>query len=366
MNYKDIIQILAGHPLVKDATKWMKSKSQNLQINGLQASGKGMMLSAIQQKSKAKMLVVMEDAETAAYLYNDINRAMPTGECGLIPSSYKKSPKHGAIDLASEIMRADALNIMSKTQNSRCENKNSQSDNEWLIITSPEGLIERVAPQQTLHSHRITIKKSEEIDHEQLIQTLNEWQFELVEFVYEPGQYALRGSIIDIFSFANERPYRIDFWGDTVESIRIFDIEKQLSINEIDSIDILPNISVKNNKESISIFNFIPEDTIICWANLTFTIERLNEIYNETLVKQHSEKNIADLLNLLLNGNIAKEQIANFKQIILKNSSLNNSSDIHKTEVDINNFRLVDYCYYNCCEPDDYFDEQSDPFYDEV
>ena len=88
MNYNDIIQILAGHPLVKDATKWIKSKSQNLQINGLQASGKGMMLGAIQQKSKAKMLVVMEDAETAAYLYNDINRAILTGQCGLLPSSY--------------------------------------------------------------------------------------------------------------------------------------------------------------------------------------------------------------------------------------------------------------------------------------
>ena len=350
MDYSQIIQILKKHPLTKNITKWIKSKSQTLQINGLQTSGKSMMMSAIWQTSKSKILYVAEDAETAAYFYNDINRVIPASQCGLLPSSYKKSPKHGAIDLASEIMRADALNIMSKTQNSRCENKNSQSDNEWLIITSPEGLIERVAPQQTLHSHRITIKKSEEIDHEQLIQTLNEWQFELVDFVYEPGQYALRGSIIDIFSFANERPYRIDFWGDTVESIRIFDIEKQLSINEIDSIDILPNISVKNNKESISIFNFIPEDTIICWANLTFTIERLNEIYNETLVKQHSEKNIADLLNLLLNGNIAKEQIANFKQIILKNSSLNNSSDIHKTEVDINNSSL-------------YFNQSAQPLY---
>ena len=311
MNYKDIIQILTGHPLVKDTTKWMKSKSQNLQINGLQASGKGMMLSAIQQKSKAKMLVVMEDAETAAYLYNDINRAMPTGECGLLPSSYKKSPKHGGLDLASEIMRTDALNIIHNSQN-----------NGWLIITSPEGLIERVATQQTFEKKRLTIRKGEEIDSELIVRSLTEWGFEFVEFVYEPGQYAQRGSIIDIFSFSNERPYRIDLWGDEVESIRIFDIEKQLSINEIDEINILPNVTAKGDKDTVSIFNFLPQDTVICWANMTFAIERINDIYDDTLIKQHSEKNVADVLNLLINGNIAKEQMANFRHITLKNTSL--------------------------------------------
>ena len=315
MNYNDIIQILAGHPLVKDATKWMKSKSQNLQINGLQASGKGMMLGAIQQKSKAKMLVVMEDAETAAYLYNDINRAIPTGQCGLLPSSYKKSPKHGGLDLASEIMRTDALNII-----------HNPHDNGWLIITSPEGLIERVATKQTFEKKRLTIRKGEEIDTETIIRSLTEWGFELVEFVYEPGQYAQRGSIIDIFSFSNERPYRIDLWGDEVESIRIFDIEKQLSINEIDEINILPNVTSKSNKETVSIFNFLPQDTIICWANMTFAIERINDIYDDTLIKQHSEKNVADVLNLLINGNIAKEQIVDFRHITLKNTHILNNA----------------------------------------
>ena len=315
MNYNDIIQILSGHPLVKDATKWMKSKSQNLQINGLQASGKGMMLGAIQQKSKAKMLVVMEDAETAAYLYNDINRAIPTGQCGLLPSSYKKSPKHGGLDLASEIMRTDALNII-----------HNPHDNGWLIITSPEGLIERVATKQTFEKKRLTIRKGEEIDTETIIRSLTEWGFELVEFVYEPGQYAQRGSIIDIFSFSNERPYRIDLWGDEVESIRIFDIEKQLSINEIDEINILPNVTAKSNKETVSIFNFLPQDTIICWANMTFAIERINDIYDDTLIKQHSEKNVADVLNLLINGNIAKEQIVDFRHITLKNTHILNNT----------------------------------------
>ena len=315
MNYNDIIQILSGHPLVKDATKWMKSKSQNLQINGLQASGKGMMLGAIQQKSKAKMLVVMEDAETAAYLYNDINRAIPTGQCGLLPSSYKKSPKHGGLDLASEIMRTDALNII-----------HNPHDNGWLIITSPEGLIERVATKQTFEKKRLTIRKGEEIDTETIIRSLTEWGFELVEFVYEPGQYAQRGSIIDIFSFSNERPYRIDLWGDEVESIRIFDIEKQLSINEIDEINILPNVTSKSNKETVSIFNFLPQDTIICWANMTFAIERINDIYDDTLIKQHSEKNVADVLNLLINGNIAKEQIVDFRHITLKNTHILNNT----------------------------------------
>ena len=286
MNYNDIIQILAGHPLVKDATKWMKSKSQNLQINGLQASGKGMM-----------------------------HRAIPTGQCGLLPSSYKKLPKHGGLDLASEIMRTDALNII-----------HNPHDNGWLIITSPEGLIERVATKQTFEKKRLTIRKGEEIDTEAIIRSLTEWGFELVEFVYEPGQYAQRGSIIDIFSFSNERPYRIDLWGDEVESIRIFDIEKQLSINEIDEINILPNVTAKSNKETVSIFNFLPQDTIICWANMTFAIERINDIYDDTLIKQHSEKNVADVLNLLINGNIAKEQIVDFRHITLKNTNLLNSA----------------------------------------
>ena len=320
MIYKDIIQILAGHPLVKDITKWINSDSKGLQLNGLQASGKGMMLSAIQQTSEAKMLVVMEDAETAAYLYNDINRAMPTGRCGLLPSSYKKSPKHGGLDLASEIMRTDALNIIHKTTpNSSLLTPHS---NGWLIVTSPEGLIERVTPQQTFETKRLGIRKGEEVDSEKVIRSLAEWGFELVEFVYEPGQYAQRGSILDIFSFSNERPYRIDFWDNEIESIRVFDIEKQLSINEVEEINILPNVTAKGDKETISIFNFLPSDTIICWSNMTFAIERINDIYDDTLIKQHSEKNVADVLNLLINGNIAKEQIANFRHITLKNSSL--------------------------------------------
>ncbi len=350
MNYKDIIQILAGHPLIKDITKWMNSDSKGLQLNGLQASGKGMMLNAIQQVSGAKMLVVMEDAETAAYLYNDINRAMPTGKCGLLPSSYKKSPKHGGLDLASEIMRTDALNIMHNAQitttpstpnsklstkcspklgelserlrgmqtlNSKLSTLNSKLNNGWLIVTSPEGLIERVTPQQTFETKRLTIRKGEIVDSEKVIHSLAEWGFELVEFVYEPGQYAQRGSILDIFSFSNERPYRIDFWDDEVESIRVFDIEKQLSINEVEEISILPNVTAKGDKETISIFNFLPSDTIICWANMTFAIERINDIYDDTLIKQHSEKNVADVLNILINGNIAKEQIANFRHIYL-------------------------------------------------
>ncbi|MEE1090564.1 MAG: CarD family transcriptional regulator, partial [Paludibacteraceae bacterium] len=138
-------------------------------------------------------------------------------------------------------------------------------------------------------------------------------------------QYAQRGSILDIFSFSNERPYRIDFWDDEVESIRVFDIEKQLSINEIEEISILPNVTAKGDKETVSIFNFLPSDTIICWANMTFAIERINDIYDDTLIKQHSEKNVADVLNILINGNIAKEQIANFRHITLKKSSLLNS-----------------------------------------
>ena len=329
MIYKDIIQQLTRHPLVKDITKWMKSNSNGLQLNGLQASGKGMMLSAIQQSSEAKMLIVMEDAETAAYLYNDINRAMPAGTCGLLPSSYKKSPKHGGLDLASEIMRTDALNIIHNSQfiihnykNSNLSPLTSNLNNGWLIVTSPEGLIERVTPQQTFETKRLTIHKGEEIDSEKIIHSLAEWGFELVEFVYEPGQYAQRGSILDIFSFSNERPYRIDFWDNEIESIRVFDIEKQLSINEVEEISILPNVTAKSDKETVSIFNFLPSDTIICWANMTFAIERINDIYDDTLIKQHSEKNIADVLNLLINGNIAKEQIANFRHITLKNSSL--------------------------------------------
>ena len=123
MNYKDIIQLLATHPMLKDVARWMDSNAQSLHLGGLHASGKSMMLSTIQQTTGMKMLVVAEDAETAAYLYNDINRAMPVGKCGLLPSSYKKSPKHGGLDLASEIMRTDALNIMHETRDTRHETR---------------------------------------------------------------------------------------------------------------------------------------------------------------------------------------------------------------------------------------------------
>ncbi len=301
MQLQDITSKIARHPHFTTIAKWIKGSDNALHIKGLSASGKNIFFSALASKTAVRLLIIMPTADDATYAYNDIARSINSDtRIALLPSSFRKSIKHGERDMANEIMRTDALNILS-------------SADYFIVISSPEGICERVSTQADISSSRISISQGDSIDMELLVEKLLGYGFEQVDFVFQPGQFSQRGSILDIFSFSNERPYRIDFFGDNIDSIRTFDIEKQLSIDNQEKIDILADLSKNQHSPSISLLNYITPDTVVCCKNLNDITAQLNQIYDDNLVHRNKAESTAELLDIIINGEIFKEQITPFR-----------------------------------------------------
>lgn len=304
MDLKLLSDRLAFHPAVNGVSEWVadKKNGRSVYLSGLRASGKNLFFASLFNAVPSKLLVVFEDYETAAYAYNDLNQVLDRDKVAILPSSYKKSFKHGDMDMASEILRTDALNLFA-------------SSDTFLVVSSPEGIIERVVQNELFGKKKIFLSVGQSVDTETLVDSLTNFGFEQVDFVYEPGQFSRRGSIIDIFSFSCERPFRIDFFGDEIESIRTFDIEKQLSIDKKSEVSIIPDLNRDKKNKAVSILNFIPEDTIIAFADFDYTVNRLNSIYDDALVAKNKISRTADLMQDLTTGTVFKEQISGFRLI---------------------------------------------------
>ena len=300
MLLSDFQNLYHHHPHLKAILAWYESgKAGHLYARGLLASSKALLLGALFEEHKMPMLIILDDAESAAYCYNDISQAIGKEKVNYFPSAYKRSPKHGELDTANAILRTDTLSRIA-------------SGNPYIVVTSPEGLAETVITQGELVTQRLILKVGQEIDVTDLSEELHSYGFEQVDFVYEPGQYSLRGSIVDVFSFTHERPYRLDFFGDEIDTIRTFDIEKQLSLEPVQEIAIVPNVAQNTGGKTISLLEYLPEDTLIVLQNSTYTSERINQIYDETLVKRNEKEFLPDLLEILITGEIYKSQLERF------------------------------------------------------
>ncbi|MCQ2344273.1 MAG: transcription-repair coupling factor [Paludibacteraceae bacterium] len=270
-----ILEILSKNPQSADTLKWLRLKSMTLRYEGLFASERAILLASLIKRTKLKMLVVMDDADTASYLYNDLATLVDNHHLAVIPSAYRKSPKHGEVDIAAQILRTDALNVIS-------------SSDRFIVVTSPAGLAELVTTKQFLTSTRILLRPGDTVEPDDIVSRLEGFGFDEVEFVYQPGQYSIRGSIFDIFSYTNERPYRIDFFGNEIESIRTFDIEKQLSLDMQDRADILPDTqSTIEQTNLISLLGFIDSETVILYSDFDHTVSALERIYEDSLDSNH-------------------------------------------------------------------------------
>ena len=291
----DLIARYNQHPCINQIMDWLQSPKQHLTVSGLLASSKSVTLGTVFEASQQPFLVILNDAETAGYCYHDLTQMLDKEQVVYFPSAYKNNHKHGTKDAANEILRADTLSRL-------------QSGKPCLVITYHEALAEKVVSANTFNASKITIKTGEQIPSEKVIEQLESLGFEYVDFVYEPGQFSIRGSILDIFSFANELPYRVDFFGDEVESIRTFDIEKQLSLDEQTQITIVPDIETLEG-EAISLVEFMSNKTFICADNLRFIRERINQVYDDALIKANEQAKTATLNSRLLTGDTLLDQI---------------------------------------------------------
>lgn len=277
MEVKELVKIYAAHPQIAALdTLLQNDTSRNIFLKGLNGSGAAMTIASLFTKKGGSYLCVLNDLEEAGYFYHDLVQLTGSGEIYFFPSAYRRSIKYGHVDAANEILRTEVLSML------------QDPDASFIIVTYPEALAEKVISKEVLKENTLKISVGEKLDNMFVSDVLDEYGFEQVDYVYEPGQYALRGSILDVFSFSYEFPYRIDFFGSEVETIRSFDVETQLSKEKLDSIYIVPEMS-KGNRSDASLLESLPPGTLLAARDLAWAKERIGSIWNEEPVTADEE-----------------------------------------------------------------------------
>ena len=280
MNIQELSKLYAHMPQVAALAKVMgDSKSRNIFLDGLLASSSALLFGSLTTKCKTKIMFVMQDADEAGYLYHDLTQILGDKQVLFFPSSYRRAVKYGQKDSANEILRTETL----------CEIKNEEDnkkkDSSLFIVSYPEAMAELVVSHNSMDSRMLTLAKGDEKPMNDIVSTLRDFGFSEVDYVYEPGQFARRGSILDVFSFSSEYPFRIDFFGDEIDTIRTFEVENQLSKDKCDNVTIVPELS-QSNEERIPILQFLPKDTFLCVKDFTYVCNIINKVYEEGFSQQ--------------------------------------------------------------------------------
>ena len=264
----------AGHPNVEALNKLLGEPAvRHIYCGGLYASAASLFASALVEKSSCPFVFILGDLEEAGYFYHDLTQVLGTERILFFPSSFRRSVKYGQKDAANEILRTEVLSRLQKGEEGLC------------IVTYPDALAEKVVSRQELSENTLKLHVGERVDTGFITDVLHSYGFEYVDYVYEPGQYAVRGSIIDVFSFSSEYPYRIDFFGNDVESIRTFEVDSQLSKEKKESIVIVPDLAV-TGKVTTSFLDFIPKDTTLAMRDFLWLRERIQDVHDESLTPQ--------------------------------------------------------------------------------
>ena len=274
MEIKDLLGEYARSKQVAALAHILEDKSsETVFLQGLLASAAPMMFAAAAMKSPKTILFILQDADEAAYFYNDLKQMMDTETVFYFPSSYRRQVKYGQKDAANEILRTEVL--------TRLQNPSSP----LYIVSEPSAIAELVVSKKVLDERSISLKVGQTIDVTQLRHEMRDFGFTEVDYVYEPGQYAARGSIVDVFSYSSEYPYRIDFFGDEIDSIRTFEVQSQLSRDRKQNIRIVPEVATLSS-EKTPFLQFLPQDTIIAMKDFLFVREVIDRIYREGFSSQ--------------------------------------------------------------------------------
>ncbi len=299
------VDALFATPVRLDAirSKLSLSSGKRIVLTGLPASAPAMLLGQIPDPGKP-MVIIADDAEEAGYLFHDLSRIAGEDGVTFFPSGYKRSIKYGQPDPPAGILRTETLNALSSSKSLR-----------W-IVTYPEALAEKVPLPTDFSDKSISIRKGENRQMSQLINSLLELGFRQTDYVYEPGQFARRGSILDVFSFSGELPYRLDFFDTEVESIRTFDIETQLSRESISQVSLIPS-GGGTTAEGVSLMEFISKSTVIVCHRLARIISRVKEVTEEEFSESAiiAEEGDSEAMKKLINFNNFRESIENKKVI---------------------------------------------------
>ena len=275
MTIQEICKLYNRHPQVKALGKAIANESvRTIGINGLQASAAPMVFAALRDllpsyvTTPSPLLFILDDQEEAGYFYHDMVQVLGEEQVLFYPSSFRRAVKFGQRDSANEILRTEVLSKLNT-----------------FIVTYPEAVAEKVVSRQLLDEQTLQVKVGERVDISFVEQTLLAFGFQRTDYVYEPGQFAVRGSLIDVFSFSNEYPYRIDFFGDEIDSIRTFEVESQLSRGQQEMISLVPELG-SEREDLVALSTLLPPNTLVVAKNLTYVTERIGQIWEEGFSQQ--------------------------------------------------------------------------------
>ncbi|MBR5987952.1 MAG: transcription-repair coupling factor [Prevotella sp.] len=277
MSIQELESVYARLPQVSAMADLLgKSSVKTIFLEGLLGSSSSMFFGCLAPRAKAPLLFILQDAEEAGYFYHDLTQLLGNRDVLFFPSSYRRSIKYAQRDAASEILRTEVLARLSADH---------QASAALYIVTYPEALAEMVVSKQTLDTRTLVLEKDQTIAVSEIEQTLRGFGFKEVDYVYEPGQFALRGSILDVYSYSCEYPYRIDFFGDDIDSIRTFEVEDQLSKDRRDRIEIVPELAVSTeNKEPF--LSFVPKQVVLVVKDYLYVRDAIDRAYQEGFSSQ--------------------------------------------------------------------------------
>ena len=314
MKIEELQQLLVKHPQVAAMSQLIEQgKVKHIYCGGLKASASSVYASALIDKTQCPFVFILGDLEEAGYFYHDLTRILGDEQVLFFPSSFRRAIKYGQKDAANEILRTEVLSRLQKNVAN------------LFVVTYPDALAEKVIGRKELDEKTLKIKTGEQIDMKFVTDLLQQHGFQYTEYVYEPGQYAQRGSIIDVFSFSSEYPYRIDFFGDEVDSIRTFEVETQLSKEKKDSIVIVPDLSAglsrKGDGGMVSFFDFLQPETVVVMRDLFWLRERIQLVHDESLSEQAiqareaEEQGVLRLDGKLIDGEAFTRKLLGFRRM---------------------------------------------------
>ena len=282
MEIIDLVKRFAGHSGVAAVQKvWSDEDVRTMHFKGLSASAAPMLFASLAVADKAWQvpvaLFVLNDLEEAGYFYHDLTQMLGDTQVLFLPSSYKRAIKYGQKDSANEVLRTEVLTRLTETGGLKAQ---------LYIVTYPDALAEMVVSRDTLTDRSVALAVGDTVEIPKIEATLTSEGFERVDYVYEPGQFAVRGSIIDVFSYASEYPFRIDLFGDEIDSIRTFEIETQLSRDKVEHICIVPNFDGAGEQGQVAFFDFLPKGSALAFQDYLWVYERIEQLTKEGLSSQ--------------------------------------------------------------------------------
>lgn len=296
------------------------SQTSKFKVESLVGSAVSLFIASVFQESDAPFLLIFNDKEEAAYHLNDLEALLSDKDVLFYPSSYRRPYQIEETDNANVLLRAEVLNRINSRQKPS------------VIVTYPQALFEKVVTKSELNKSILKIKIDDELSIDFVNEVLFEYKFKRVDFVTEPGEFSVRGGIIDVFSFSHDEPYRIEFFGDDVESIRSFDVETQLSTAQHKKISIMPNIEIKGlDEKRQSFLNYISNHSKVFIKNTDLLYAKLDDLFkkSETAFSAlTSEVKHAEPVELFCNASIFKEQLLDFAVVELAGQASFKDSEI--------------------------------------